>query len=447
MAESTTPFMQYSDDPVFNIQAVAEQTDVPALTLRAWERRYDVPKPKRDLQGHRLYSERDIMIIRWLKQRIDSSMRIKQAVQLLATQSPQSLGNSVTIPLVRHDEPISSQFTQVVHELFDAIHQFDYPRAQLLLTHALSIYTIEDVCMGILIPTFHLIDMGFQAGKITLQMEHFGSNLIRERLLGILTTPATPTRSGRIVVGCAPHEWHEIGALMFSLFLRRRGWEVIYLGQNLGFRGLQETIQQLRPDLFTLSITHLPNIRYLAEAAQITAKATNRRGIFTYAGRSFTQVPHLIDEFPGVYLGTDLVKSVETVEQLLNQRWRTPEYNAPHLPPPVENALHYINTQRGIVEGAIAAIVATLPNHEKAEASNLAREFVDILTIALQYNQPDVTTLIAHDTNLTLSTYGMDKAHLNEFVEQLQAYLKEKSPGNVQDVLVDFVDGFRLISK
>ena len=39
-----------------NISEVCQQTGVAAVTLRAWERRYGLIKPKRTPKGHRLYS-------------------------------------------------------------------------------------------------------------------------------------------------------------------------------------------------------------------------------------------------------------------------------------------------------------------------------------------------------------------------------------------------------
>src|SRR5919202_3525733 len=78
---------QLSTVPVFNTRAVAHETGVPPDTFRAWERRYGVPRPQRTAGGHRLYSERDIAIIRWLRDRTDEGMNISHAVMLL-TNAP-----------------------------------------------------------------------------------------------------------------------------------------------------------------------------------------------------------------------------------------------------------------------------------------------------------------------------------------------------------------------
>ncbi len=73
----------FSDRPVLNTRAVARETGVPADTFRAWERRYGVPRPQRTAGLHRLYSDRDVAIIRWLRDRTTEGVNISQAVQLL----------------------------------------------------------------------------------------------------------------------------------------------------------------------------------------------------------------------------------------------------------------------------------------------------------------------------------------------------------------------------
>ncbi len=83
-------FEHYSDEPVYNVKAISRQTGVAAATLRAWERRYGVPSPPRTDSGYRLYSARDVAIIRWLKSHIEDGMSISQAVNLLRSLEAQS---------------------------------------------------------------------------------------------------------------------------------------------------------------------------------------------------------------------------------------------------------------------------------------------------------------------------------------------------------------------
>jgi DNA-binding transcriptional MerR regulator len=52
------------EEPLFNLKAVVQQTGLKPDTLRAWERRYGLPSPARSGGKHRLYTQRDIEVLR-----------------------------------------------------------------------------------------------------------------------------------------------------------------------------------------------------------------------------------------------------------------------------------------------------------------------------------------------------------------------------------------------
>src|SRR5690606_14642062 len=68
--------------PEYNTRAVEKLTGIPADTFRAWERRHGLPNPARTAGNHRLYSERDIAIVRMLKQMTDDGVSISHAVAI-----------------------------------------------------------------------------------------------------------------------------------------------------------------------------------------------------------------------------------------------------------------------------------------------------------------------------------------------------------------------------
>jgi DNA-binding transcriptional MerR regulator len=60
-------FSRLATRPVYNTRAVVLRTGVPADTFRAWERRYGIPSPVRTDGNQRLYSDRDVALIAWLR--------------------------------------------------------------------------------------------------------------------------------------------------------------------------------------------------------------------------------------------------------------------------------------------------------------------------------------------------------------------------------------------
>jgi DNA-binding transcriptional MerR regulator len=51
------------------------------VTLRAWERRYKLFKPQRTSGNYRLYSDRDIALLRWIKSRVDQGAPISRVTE------------------------------------------------------------------------------------------------------------------------------------------------------------------------------------------------------------------------------------------------------------------------------------------------------------------------------------------------------------------------------
>jgi hypothetical protein len=71
-----------NDIPTFNMKVVAQETGLTPDTLRAWERRYGLPSPERTKGGHRLYSQYEIDVLKWLVARQDEGLSISKAVDL-----------------------------------------------------------------------------------------------------------------------------------------------------------------------------------------------------------------------------------------------------------------------------------------------------------------------------------------------------------------------------
>src|SRR5216110_2056496 len=125
----------YSDIPMFNMKAVVRHTRVPAPTLRAWERRYALLSPVRGENDYRLYSEREIVLIRWLKQRVDKGMSISHAVSLFrylyveknrsGAQTTQRASNADTPTMrIRLDTPVLDEYADL-QLTSEAIEQTD----------------------------------------------------------------------------------------------------------------------------------------------------------------------------------------------------------------------------------------------------------------------------------------------------------------------------------
>ncbi|MFO7809564.1 MerR family transcriptional regulator [Guyparkeria sp.] len=74
------------------IRSVSQITGVNPITLRAWERRYDLIRPTRTPAGHRLYSQADIRTIKRIQELAESGMGFAQIASLLEQEGPDTGG-------------------------------------------------------------------------------------------------------------------------------------------------------------------------------------------------------------------------------------------------------------------------------------------------------------------------------------------------------------------
>lgn len=72
-----------SDLPIYPIRTVARLTGVDARRIRAWESQYGLLRPARTRGGHRLFSQRDLDLIKRIKRLIDEEGLRLQGVRLL----------------------------------------------------------------------------------------------------------------------------------------------------------------------------------------------------------------------------------------------------------------------------------------------------------------------------------------------------------------------------
>lgn len=320
----------YSDMPLFNTKAVVHHTGVPAPTLRAWERRYGILSPRRGENDYRLYSERDMMMVTWLRERVESGMTISQAIALLRSLEPARRRGRRTRPLVALPVETGAQSALLAPNRFSLddlrlalLHQFtnlDEFSASHTIAQALAVYPVEEVCIALFTPTLVEIGRQWADGETSVTVEHFSAALIRAQLDSLFRSASGNESGPLVLVGCAPGEMHELGALMLALFLRRAGMRVAYLGQNVEVESLLTTISTLRPACVLLSAATPAFGETLAQVGKrlrAGASMTNPQPLFCFGGQAFASTPDMATTIPGQYLGMNARDAVEELKKRL----------------------------------------------------------------------------------------------------------------------------------
>lgn len=305
----------------YNLKAVVHETGLKPDTLRAWERRYGLPKPERTSGGHRIYSQRDIDLLKWLVARQQEGLNISHAVALFneieeggedPLESP-SYGQRRQ-PVPAPPVGLGNNLAALRHAWLEACKAFDEHKAEKILAEAFSLFPTETVCFELLQQGLAEVGLGWYEGRVTVQQEHFTSALAIRRLETMVASTPPPTRSGRIMAVCPPEERHTFGLLLLTLLLRRNGWDVIYLGASVPQQRLEATLEAARPQMVVMSAQTL----YTASLMLPMVMLLQQEQIpAAFGGAVFTQIPKVRERLPAYYLGDRIEDIPQVVDRLM----------------------------------------------------------------------------------------------------------------------------------
>jgi DNA-binding transcriptional MerR regulator/methylmalonyl-CoA mutase cobalamin-binding subunit len=288
----------------YTVHEVEERTHVPAGTLRQWERRYGFPHPERTESGYRLYSDDDIRGIATMKRHIDDGTPASRAAEL-----------AQELPAGPADE--GRPTGRLRDLLVDALVALDEERCDRVLGEAHALHPVETVLVEVIQPAMVEIGRRWHDGELPTTTEHFASSYAGGRLRSLLSLAGQHRRSPGVLVGCAPHDQHELGALMLAVMLRRHGYRVTYLGPNVPVADLAALAAQQRPLAVMVSASTPESL------AALRAERTRLAGIapvLAFGGLAFNQHPAAAEELGGRYLAANVVDAIERFDELARTR-------------------------------------------------------------------------------------------------------------------------------
>ena len=280
------------------IGELAKRTGVSPELLRAWEQRYGLLEPARTAGGFRLYSAADEARVQRMQRLVSGGLAAAQAAHLILSREPVPGTASASATILE----------DAAGNLVASLDRLDEQAANTALDRLFAAYTVETVLRVVLIPYLHRLGERWETGEISVAQEHFASNLLRGRLLGLAQGWGQGQGPGAILA-CLPGEHHELGLLVFGVALRRRGWRITYLGTNSPIDAVADTARSLRPAVVVLLSINPDN--FLDHAQQIEQLANQVPVVIagpgaTVAAARQTQT-RLVDQDP--------VSAAETIDR------------------------------------------------------------------------------------------------------------------------------------
>lgn len=309
-----TPSPRSEDAAVggYPIGMVATLTGLPVDVIRAWERRYGLPRPARTTGGHRLYSPRDVALLR-------RAAALRAQGLGAAAACAQALAEAAPAVSPTPDEGARAPITMDLSaRLCEAALALDAGSASTVLNVASALVDVETLWAQVVAPALSRVGTDWEDRAVTPAPEHLLSSLVRGRLAALLE--ALPRFPGApcVIIGAAPGEQHDVAALMLAILLARAGWTVTFLGAATPLEAWDKAIRTVRPRVVVVTAT-------LAEHAAATRAVLHRVReqfgaqvpLLAYGGPAFTAAPLLAeDEHLFIRLADDVPAAARQVATL-----------------------------------------------------------------------------------------------------------------------------------
>lgn len=309
----------YSDEPYYTIKVVQARTGIKPVTLRAWERRYNLLTPMRMPNGYRLYSERDIQLLLWVQRKLDSGKSISEVVEELKQLHSKGLWPE-TIQNITPQAPKPAPPRPVrdyAEMLFGAMVAQNETRANLVLDEVQKYCDLLTIFQEVIAPCMELLDEAWYRGEIRLETEHKAAIYIKNKLLDIMGNLPAAKEGALILVGGGPDENDEVWPLMVAVLLRQEGYFLEYLGPDLQAEDLLDYAGSVRPKLVILTVNQETTAYQLRGLASKLAGLRGKPRL-AYLGRYVDENESARVELGGYYLGKTLSEGLEKVKQLIS---------------------------------------------------------------------------------------------------------------------------------
>ena len=233
----------------FRINHVAKVTGISKEVLRVWEKRYGLLCPERGTNRYRLYSEKDVELLLFLRKEMDQGQSIGELA---------SLGKDGILTRIKQskiNKPTSATKDQILEELERYLLDFETTFFENKLHDLRILMPFEEFFHKILVPLQIRVGELWTNDKIDISIEHYVTAQAQQKISKAMSSMTADNKGPKVIIACPSWDLHEIGAQMLSYYCSVWKCRVIYLGANLPLENLINFSSINKPDVILLSCT------------------------------------------------------------------------------------------------------------------------------------------------------------------------------------------------
>ena len=231
----------------FRINVAAELCGVAAATLRAWERRYGIPVPRRTASAYRLYTTEDVEQIVRMRDLVEDGVSPAEAARVV-------LGS----PAAATDEHVPVDGLELAQgRILAATQRWDAPAIDLELVRLSMLLDAQTLYERVVAPVMTEVGARWERGELSVGQEH----LLTDRLeLAVRASLRAVNRAEGplVLLACVDLEQHVLSLLGAALRFASSGAHTILLGATTPAAALGDAVRSMAPRLVGLSVSLAP---------------------------------------------------------------------------------------------------------------------------------------------------------------------------------------------
>jgi methanogenic corrinoid protein MtbC1 len=273
-----------------SISDVSRIAGIPKDLLRMWERRYDYPKPERDSNGDRVYTDDQLNKLILIRQLVDQGRRPGKLMSMEVTELTELLK--------------STQADLDFERFIKLLKAGSAPELRNWLMQQIQSLGLRAFIHQVVVPASRMVGEAWHEGELAVYEEHLYTEMITSMVRQSLAEISDGAQAPRVMLTTLPGEQHTLGLLMVEALMRLGGAEVIPFGVEMPFRDIIDAARIYRVDVIGLSFSASFNVDDAIVMLSGLRQMINAETAIWVGGSAFrkdTQLPEGIELLGDLY--------------------------------------------------------------------------------------------------------------------------------------------------
>ncbi len=235
---------------LYQITELEQLTGIKAHTIRIWEKRYNLIEPDRTSTNYRRYNDDQVKKLLNVSTLLSNGYKISKIAEL----NDKEIHHKILESHIGTDEDVIC--TSFINDLLTSIINFDESAFEKTYSAVATRFGLFNAMLNVFYPLLNKIGLLWTVDNVNPSQEHFASCLIKRKLMAATDgLPMTKKKKKKFLLLLLPGEWHDISLLFANYMIRSKGYETIYLGQDVPYENISLVIKQTQPDVLLTFFT------------------------------------------------------------------------------------------------------------------------------------------------------------------------------------------------